>query len=151
MRKLEKCVVGQLNVGNKRKDNTDKEERKQKTDEDGRKKNKMLKGREDRRGEKRGRKRGSQYIDRSDLSAARQPGRRLSLCCHSLACRHLTPLLQWGGGVRPGDHAFKCVCCVVHPYISIWYLECVHGVCIVCPVLQSACRCPTSSWASGVE
>lgn len=103
---------------------------------------------------KRGRE--SRHIDRSDLSAARQPRRRLSLCCHSLACRHLTPpLLILGWWRQTGGRAWVCMhlchvcvkracaCLCVQLYISIWYVAAV-SVCEGCPG-------PASSRASGVE
>lgn len=96
----------------------------------------------------------SQHIDRSDLSAARQPGRRLSLCCHSLACRHLTPSAatgvvasDWGPCVSLYALG-SCVCgkraCPVAPFYAVFS----HGAC-VCqlpwPCVFQGLRCGVSS------
>lgn len=62
----------------------------------------------------------SQHIDRSDLSAARQSGRRLSLCCHSLACRHLTPSLLLGLVASDRGTVHLCVCVHSHVCLCVW-------------------------------
>ena len=68
----------------------------------------------------------SQRIDRADLSAARQPGRRLSLCCHSLDCRHLTPpfLPGWWRQYCSCVCVSSCVVCVRSACVPVCIFTC---------------------------